>query len=661
VSREGRISTVRKRDGRAVPYDRSKIVSAVARAEAAAGEPRAGFAEEVAGLVELLLERRFADPAIAQPGIEDVQDLVERALVEMGAAPVAKAYILYRERRANARAALQVRGEPAGAARRPRVEAQDGAPEWSKGRIVAALMGEADLPRASAEEVASRVEARVFASGLRSITPALVRELVDNELLELGFEDALRRHRPIGIPRHDLRNLLRRRGAEAGAIESAVSGEILARYCAEDLLPRAVADLVRAGDVDFEDLRRPHLPLSLAIPSEALPSGAAAGGKPGPESAAALLPEIGRLCAQASRTVAIEGLEPFLAALERSSPAGLRAFLAGLAGIAAASGRGIEVLLSKPRAIGASLSALAELEREHAPDALPRLVVDLEALADLDGEPAEAAERLLQRGLLAASWGTSAERPAGGGLSRREGERGAIACAAALALDLPRLARKAGAWREDALFEAAAARIELGVPGLLALRDLQRELRDPAAPRARAVFGLEPVGLVEALAILGDGEVREEQAGRLVAFLAEAAERIGRAHGIALRPTTVFGERAAARFARLDALEFRVRQPWLFAESPGIDGDAVRPYAADLASVSEPALVALLGSLTAGTLRPSPALPALALPALVRLARRRGRARGGAHALYALPPLPVVAPQGAPEPDLFVSAVPQPR
>src|SRR6185436_11527367 len=123
-----------------------------------------GFAEEVAGLVELLLERRFADPSIARPGIEDIQDQVERALVEMGAAPVAKAFILYREKRAQARAALVVRGEatesrlPGGSPARPvRVEAKDGAPAWSKGRIVAALMSEADLPRASAEEVASRV------------------------------------------------------------------------------------------------------------------------------------------------------------------------------------------------------------------------------------------------------------------------------------------------------------------------------------------------------------------------------------------------------------------------------------------------------------------------------------------------------------------------
>lgn len=641
-----RIQTIRKRDGRSVPYDRAKIVSAVARAEAAAGVPRTGFAEEVAGLVELLLERRFGDAAIARPGIEDIQDQVERALVEMGAASVAKAYILYRERRAQARAALVVREDPGVIPRPLRVEAKDGNPSWSKGRIVAALMSEADLSRASAEEVASRVEARVFASGLRSISTALVRELVDNELVDLGYENALRRHRPIGIPRHDLRRLLLDRTADRDgrSIGSAVAGEILARYAVEDLLPPSVADLLRAGEIDFEDLSQPHLPLALSISADALPSGASAGGKPDAGSAAALLPEIGDLARRVSRTIAIEGLDPYLNALERSSPAALRSFIAGLGGIAAASGREIEVVLSGPRALPALVGALAGLEKEHAPGALPRISIDAAALAVASESDAD---HLLRRGLLLPSWGGEGERHAGPGLARRSSERGPIACGAALVLDLPRLARRAGAWREDRLFESAAERIEAGIQGLLALRDFQREARDPSGPRARVEFALAPAGLAEALALLGDGEQREEQAGRVLGFLAEAADRLGRAHGITLVAAPAFAERAAARFARIDALEFRVHQPWLFGEAAG--GVPSRAYASALESVSEPVLCALLGSLPTGSLRPASVLAELAsgrpevrelpaLSALGRVERRRGRTRGGPRALYPLPP-----------------------
>ena len=652
-----RIRAIRKRDGREVPYDRAKIVGAVARAEAAAGEPRTGFAEEVAGLVELLLERRFTDPAIARPGIEDIQDQVERALVEMGAASVAKAYILYREKRAQARAALVMREGssweklPGASPVRPvRVEAKDGAPAWSKGRIVAALMSEADLPRASAEEVASRVEARVFASGLRSITTALVRELVDNELVDLGYENALRRHRPIGIPRQDLRRLLldRRADRSEGSVVSSVAGEILTRYAVEDLLPPSVADLVRAGDLDFEDLANPHLPLSLSIAAEALPAGASSAGKPDAGSAAALLPEIGGLVLRVSRTIAIEGLEPFLAALERSSATAVRGFVAALGGIAAGSGREIEVVLSASRALPSILASLASLDREHGQDALPRFAVDAWTLAHQSGAAGIEADHLVRRGLVVPCWSADGERHAGAGLVRRSSERGAIACGSALILDLPRLARRAGAWREDRLFEAAARHIELGIQGLLALRDFQREARDPEAPRARVGYALAPAGLAEALLVLGDGEQREEQAGRLLAFLVEAAERLGRSQGITLVAAPGCAERAAARFARIDAIEFRVHQPGLFGESPG--SSAARSYAGGLESVSEPVLCALLGSLPTGSLRPAAVLADLGaarpevrelpcLSALGRVERLRGRTRGGMHALYPLPPV----------------------
>jgi len=326
-------------------------------------------------------------------------------------------------------------------------------------------------------------------------------------------------------------------------------------------------------------------------------------------------------------------------------------------------------VLAAPRALPSILGALAALEREHGQDALPRFAVDAWTLAHLAGDSGHAADALLRRGLLVPCWGADGESYAGAGLARRASERGAIACAATLVLDLPRLARRAGAWREDLLFEAAAERIEAGIQGLLALRDFQREARDPEAPRARAAFALAPAGLAEALLVLGDGEQREEQAGRLVAFLAEAAERLGRAHGIALVAAPGCGERAAARFARIDAGEFRVHQPWLFGEA-SLAAATARAYAFGLESIPEPVLCACAGALTSGALRPAALLADLAaarpevrelplLSALGRIERLRGRTRGGVHALYPLPRVrrDVPADDGA-STDLF--DVPQP-
>src|SRR5437867_4146570 len=82
-----RLEFVRKRDGRVVPFQRQKIADAVARAMEAAGESDPRFATEVAGIVELSLLERPADPGepaaeagapAATPHIETIQDLVER-------------------------------------------------------------------------------------------------------------------------------------------------------------------------------------------------------------------------------------------------------------------------------------------------------------------------------------------------------------------------------------------------------------------------------------------------------------------------------------------------------------------------------------------------------------------------------------------------------
>ena len=95
---------IEKRDGRRVAFDRERIARAVARAQIAVGEDDPSSAAEIAELVEYSLARRHAE-AVHEglPSVEEIQDLVERALIELGRAPVAKAYILYRDRRARAR------------------------------------------------------------------------------------------------------------------------------------------------------------------------------------------------------------------------------------------------------------------------------------------------------------------------------------------------------------------------------------------------------------------------------------------------------------------------------------------------------------------------------------------------------------------------------
>ncbi|MBP3654766.1 MAG: anaerobic ribonucleoside triphosphate reductase [Oscillospiraceae bacterium] len=96
------IQSIIKRDGRVVLYDQNKIASAILRALEAAREGDASDAARVANDVQRELEGRFRDRA---PNIEDIQDAVERQLMNHGFIASAKAYILYRANRTRAREA----------------------------------------------------------------------------------------------------------------------------------------------------------------------------------------------------------------------------------------------------------------------------------------------------------------------------------------------------------------------------------------------------------------------------------------------------------------------------------------------------------------------------------------------------------------------------
>ncbi len=86
---------IRKRDGSLVPFDPSRIEEAVARAAGGRAGLPARVKDEVVG--------RLADRD--DVAVEEVQDLVEEALMRAGASEVARAYILYREKRARVRSA----------------------------------------------------------------------------------------------------------------------------------------------------------------------------------------------------------------------------------------------------------------------------------------------------------------------------------------------------------------------------------------------------------------------------------------------------------------------------------------------------------------------------------------------------------------------------
>jgi ribonucleoside-triphosphate reductase len=266
-----RIMQIRKRDGKVMPFDKSKIAAAIFKAAQAVGGEDRFISEELASAVMDYLNRHYEGDT---PGIEDIQDMVEKVLIETGHAKTAKAYILYRERRAQSRRAMKVRkAEGREPAARNTTDmtllvdtgAKDALVAWDKSRIVEALEKEAHVDAATARKVAGAVEEKVLASGLSRISTALIRELVDNELFERGLTGRLERQKVIGMPRYDLANLIYSKSQENSnitsnnpeAINLAIAETVLKQFALSEIFSHDVAEAHLTARLHLHDLGYP--------------------------------------------------------------------------------------------------------------------------------------------------------------------------------------------------------------------------------------------------------------------------------------------------------------------------------------------------------------------------------------------------------------------
>ncbi len=264
----GRLTKVRKRDNRVVEFDIDKIAEAIYRAAQAVGGEDRLMAQELADVVRMFLEKNYPGDV---PGIEDIQDMVERVLIETGHARTAKAYILYRDKRARLRRSLQVRkrqrqnGSTTDMSLLVDPGSRDEILSWEKGRIAQALEREANLSESLASEIASSVEKRIFDSGLRRISTTLIRELVDNELFERGLSATVKKQSVIGMPRYDLEQLIFSKSNENSnitannpeAINLNIAESTLKQYALDHVFSPDVADAHMTGMVHLHDLGYP--------------------------------------------------------------------------------------------------------------------------------------------------------------------------------------------------------------------------------------------------------------------------------------------------------------------------------------------------------------------------------------------------------------------
>ena len=98
---ESKVTKIRKRDGRIVDFDLTKITEAIFKAAQVVGGEDKELAQSIATKVISKIEEQFDQKT---PSVEEIQDSVEKTLMEEGHSKTAKAYILYRFKRSQERA-----------------------------------------------------------------------------------------------------------------------------------------------------------------------------------------------------------------------------------------------------------------------------------------------------------------------------------------------------------------------------------------------------------------------------------------------------------------------------------------------------------------------------------------------------------------------------
>lgn len=275
----------RKRNGLVVPFHERKIADAVFKAAdvVARRDDRhadRSTAERLAAQVTAHLNDPESEFYVHPdsdgrriPVIEDVQDMVEIVLAENDLADVLSAYKRYRKQREVSRRKIQVR-DGLGA----HVDVTDASLllvesssnnvvlPWDRRRITHQLIRRANLSSEEATSIAKAVENTVITSRMHTISTALVRELVNNELAERGYREQLRDLSIYGISRDFVESLMYTKSTENSnvvnnnpeAVNLGIAELALKQWALDTIFSEEVKRAHDTAAIHLHDLGYPH-------------------------------------------------------------------------------------------------------------------------------------------------------------------------------------------------------------------------------------------------------------------------------------------------------------------------------------------------------------------------------------------------------------------
>lgn len=550
------VERIRKRDGSVAVYDAGKLERSIQKAARAAGQDPSTLAPDLAEVVTTFLSNHFGRRT---PTSRDIRRLVQKVLLESGYPAVAESYTRFRKSGKGRHDLTTGDLFPqdliviTGGTR-------DESNRWSRGRIVEALVREADLDAETAGAIAARVEEKILALKMRRVSTTLVREFVNHELLQAGHPVSLERQRILGIPKADLRQMLS--GGDPPDPDRLCMrlGEItLRQFALQEIYSPDVADAHLQGRIHIHNVEHPLKCFWGILPAE--------DGLPPAQGVSD--PRIPRLTGYFSEALEfldcrLENLPERLSRLTRAGPDRDRPRLV------------LNLRLSERDDLRPILDTI---------DAHPSLPIRLN-LSGPGSRDRSLISRAVQRG------GILFDLASSGG--SRLGDEPLI-IGQAVSLNLPQCwARRSGA---DGLFAEIEEALELAVRANVqrhqALGGTLPRDRLPKIRFAVAVQGLSELVRLATGSRPGEDECSGRWALQVMGFLAGLVREAALRHGLSMDLTDVLSRPAVERFARIDAKLF----PAIGSEQPYTPGAHV---ASDLPLAGRLAAEARLGTLIRG-------------------------------------------------------------
>jgi anaerobic ribonucleoside-triphosphate reductase len=132
---------------------------------------------------------------------------------------------------------------------------------WDRTRISDSLVKEAGIATNVAAEIASAVEDRIDRTHLMTVTTAIIREIVDLELLERGMTLAHKRHSHLGLPMWDVEQIITNANTENSntthnpeSVNLTIAETILKEFALRRVFSEDVSEAHYVGDIHLHDL-----------------------------------------------------------------------------------------------------------------------------------------------------------------------------------------------------------------------------------------------------------------------------------------------------------------------------------------------------------------------------------------------------------------------